>query len=170
MAEEGVVLNQISTGNRSRATGSPALHCTARTPDYYAGLLLEQAGLGTLENIRNAFLGDPGREVVVYERSLGRGFDFADRTARLETEREGNWFLFERLPTEGGDALRAKVFGSFEGAAAEFAIKLKMHQSGTVTFSDVPSAPGVSQLSFVGDGRSMVLAPAGVALTAAAAI
>ena len=158
------------TGRKTTETADQGLHFNARTPDYYAGLLLEQAGLRSLESIRKVFLGDPGREVVISERALGRGFDFGDRTTRLETERPGNWFLFERLPTEGGDALRAKVFGSFEGAAAEFAIKLKMHVSGKMTISDVSSAPGTSQLAFVGEGRSMVLALAEVALTAATAI
>lgn len=162
--------SRITTGNGSKVEVSQTLQCNVRTPHHYAGLLLEQAGLKSLERIRKAFLGDPGREVVVTERRLGRGFDFADRADRVESERPGNWFLFERLPTDGGDALRGKVFRSFEGAAAEFSVKLKMHDSGKVTIGDVSSAPGVTQLAFVSEGRSMVLAPAEVALAAAASI
>lgn len=162
--------SRIFTPTNTQASSGQSLHFNARTPDYYAGLLLEQAGLNSLGSVRRAFIGDPGREVVVSERVLGRGFEFVNRAARLETERPGNWFLFERLPSEEGDALRAKVFGSFEGAAAEFALKLKMHVSGKMVISDVPSSPGTSQLAFVGEGRSMVLAPAEVALTAAASI
>ena len=162
--------SHIFTASTPTANKGQALQFNARTPDYYAGLLLEQAGLSSLESVRRAFLGDPGRDVEVFERALGRGFDFAHRAARLEIERPGNWFLFERLPTEGGDALRAKVFVSFEGAAAEFALKLKMHISGKMVVSDVQSAPGTSQLAFIGEGRSMVLAPAEVALMAAASI
>jgi hypothetical protein len=79
------------------------------------------------------------------------------------------WFLFERMPGDGQDYLRARVFNSFEGAAAEFAVKLRLHPEGDVKITESLSSPGAWQLSFSGEGRQMVMAPMDAGLEAASA-
>lgn len=122
-------------------------------------MLLEQAGITNLETLNTVFIGDPGFDVGVRERSFGRGLEFEDRDVKNKVGDRGTWFLFERMPGDGGDNLRARVFRSFEGAAAEFAVKLRLHPKGDVKITESLSNPGTWQLSFSGEGRQMVMAP-----------
>ncbi len=131
-------------------------------------MILQQAGITNLETLNTVFIGDPGFDVGVRERSFGRGLEFE----KTDTPNGGvgkGWFLFERMPGDGQDYLRARVFNSFEGAAAEFAVKLRLHPEGDVKITESLSSPGAWQLSFSGEGRQMVMAPMDAGLEAASA-
>jgi hypothetical protein len=95
----------------------------------------------------------------VRERSFGRGLEFEGGSEKATAGEKGAWFLFERMPGDGQDYLRARIFRSFEGAAAEFAVKLRLHPKGDVKMTESLSSPGTWQLSFSGEGRQMVMAP-----------
>ncbi len=152
------LLTAFSKGLASRQSLGE-LAFAERSPKEYAMMLLEQAGISNLESLNSVFIGDPGFDVGVRERSFGRGFEFDATGAGGEGADKVSWFLFERLPGDGGDYLRARVFRSFEGAAAEFAVKLRLHPKGDVKMTESLSSPGTWQLSFSGDGRQMVMAP-----------
>ena len=137
---------------------SEELTFAERPPKEYAMMLLQQAGITNLETLNNVFIGDPGFDVGVRERAFGRGIEFERTGSGGESQKKG-WFLFERMPGDGHDYLRARVFNSFEGAAAEFAVKLRLHPDGDVKITESLSSPGAWQLSFSGDGRQMVMAP-----------
>jgi len=122
-------------------------------------MLLEQAGITNLESLNTVFIGDPGFDVGVRERAFGRGIEFEQKGAATSASPKGSWFLFERMPGDGSDYLRARVFNSFEGAAAEFAVKLRLHPEGDVKITESLSSPGAWQLSFSGADRQMVMAP-----------
>ena len=121
-------------------------------------MLLEQAGITNLETLNTVFISDPGFDVAVRERSFGRGLEFDDKDSKGKVGEKGTWFLFERMPGDGADYLRARIFRSFEGAAAEFAVKLRLHPKGDVKITESLSSPGAWQLSFSGEGRQMVMA------------
>jgi hypothetical protein len=138
---------------------SGELQFSPRCPKDYAMMLLEQAGITNLESLNSVFLGDPGSELGVRERAFGRGIEFEAHKPESPFKGKGGWFLFERMPGDGSDYLRARVFNSFEGAAAEFAVKLRLHPEGDVKITESLSTPGAWQLSFSGAGRQMVMAP-----------
>ncbi|MEY4668775.1 MAG: hypothetical protein RL518_1474 [Pseudomonadota bacterium] len=138
---------------------SGELNLSQGSPKDYAMMLLEQAGITNLESLNSVFLGDPGFEVGVRERAFGRGLEFEDVGVSASGRQRGTWFLFERMPGDGADYLRARVFNTFEGAAAEFAVKLRLHPDGDVKITESLSSPGAWQLSFSGEGRQMVMAP-----------
>ena len=161
-------------GQFLRESGTPpsatteGLSFTQRSPKEYATMLLEQAGITNLETLNRAFIGDPGCEVGVRFRTFGRGIEFDDATVTARAVENNSWFLFERMPGEKGeDYLRARVFNSFVGAAAEFAVKLRLHPTGDVKITESLSSPGAWQLSFNGNGRQMVMAPMEIGLAAA---
>ena len=132
-------------------------------------MLLEQAGITNLETLNSAFIGDPGFDVGVRQRGFGRGLEFEDKGVTDQAIEKRSWFLFERMPGEAGqDYLRARIFNSFRGAAAEFAVKLRLHPCGDVRITESIASPGTWQLSFYGEGRQMVMAPMEVGLAAAA--
>lgn len=122
-------------------------------------MLLQQAGITDLESLNAVFIRDPGFDVGVRERAFGRGIEFEDGSTHTAARPKGSWFLFERMAGDGADYLRARVFNSFEGAAAEFAVKLRLHPEGDVKITESLSSPGAWQLSFSGAGRHMVMAP-----------
>jgi hypothetical protein len=159
----------FSTLAKGGPTSSDELKFSQRSPKEYAMMLLEQAGITNLESLNTVFIGDPGFDVAVRERSFGRGIEFADKGTSTSGSSKGGWFLFERMPGDGADYLRARVFNSFEGAAAEFAVKLRLHPDGDVKITESLSSPGAWQLSFSGAGRQMVMAPFDGGLDAAAA-
>jgi hypothetical protein len=150
------IFNTIAKGITSKP--SEELRFAERSPKEYAMMLLQQAGITNLEALNSVFIGDPGFDVGVRERAFGRGVEFEASSTTNTAERKG-WFLFERMPGDGQDYLRARVFNSFEGAAAEFAVKLRLHPDGDVKITESLSSPGAWQLSFSGQGRQMVMAP-----------
>ena len=149
----------FSTLGRGVSKISDELKLSQGCPKDYAMMLLEQAGITTLESLNSVFLGDPGCDVSVRVRAFGRGIEFDEKTLSASDRQKGAWLLFERMPGEGTDYLRARIFTSFEGAAAEFAIKLQLHPQGDVKVTESLSTPGAWQLSFSGAGRQMVMAP-----------
>jgi hypothetical protein len=163
-------MSTIFTTIAKGVTSKPSEELTfaERSPKEYAMMLLQQAGITNLETLNSVFIGDPGFDVRVRERSFGRGVEFENAGGAGAGEPKG-WFLFERMPGEGHDYLRARVFNSFEGAAAEFAVKLRLHPEGDVKITESLSSPGAWQLSFSGHGRQMVMAPMDVGLEAASA-
>ena len=160
------IFDTIAKGITSKPSGE--LKFAERSPKEYALMLMQQAGITNLETLNTIFMGDPGFDVAVRERAFGRGVEFQDAGAGGAGERKG-WFLFERMPGDGQDYLRARVFKSVEGAAAEFAVKLRLHPDGDVKITESLSSPGAWQLSFSGEGRQMVMAPMDVGLDAASA-
>jgi hypothetical protein len=159
----------FSTLAKGGSRSSDDLVFSHRSPKEYAMMLLEQAGITNLESLNTVFIGDPGFDVGVRERSFGRGIEFEEKGGQSTSRPSGSWFLFERLPGDGSDYLRARVFNSFEGAAAEFAVKLRLHPEGDVKITESLSTPGAWQLSFSGGGRQMVMAPFEAGLAAATA-
>jgi hypothetical protein len=160
------IFTTIAKGISSKP--SEELKFAERSPKEYAMMLLQQAGITNLETLNSVFIGDPGFDVGVRERAFGRGIEFEDTSGGVKVERKG-WFLFERMPGDGHDYLRARVFNSFEGAAAEFAVKLRLHPQGDVKMTESLSSPGAWQLSFSGQGRQMVMAAIDAGLEAASA-
>lgn len=152
------LLNAFSKGLTARHNLGE-LAFAERSPKEYAMMLLEQAGITNLEALNSVFIGDPGLDVGVRERAFGRGIELEGYGGSGKGEKKGAWFLFERMPGDGQDYLRARVFRSFEGAAAEFAVKLRLHPKGDVKMTESLSSPGMWQLSFSGEGRQMVMAP-----------
>ena len=159
----------FSTLAKGGPKSSDELKFSQRSPKEYAMMLLEQAGITNLESLTTVFIGDPGFDVTVRERAFGRGIEFDDKGTSTAPTSKGTWFLFERMPGDGTDYLRARVFNSFEGAAAEFAVKLRLHPEGDVKITESLSSPGAWQLSFSGAGRQMVMAPFEAGLDPAAA-
>jgi hypothetical protein len=159
----------FSTLAKGGPKSSDELKFSQRSPKEYAMMLLEQAGITNLESLNTVFIGDPGFDVTVRERAFGRGIEFDDKGTSTAPTSKGSWFLFERMPGDGTDYLRARVFNSFEGAAAEFAVKLRLHPEGDVKITESLSSPGAWQLSFSGAGRQMVMAPFEAGLDPAAA-
>jgi hypothetical protein len=149
----------FATLAKGGSRASDELKFSQRCPKDYAMMLLEQAGITNLESLNSVFIGDPGFDVGVRERAFGRGIELEDEAVPSGGRSKGSWFLFERMPGDGGDYLRARVFNSFEGAAAEFAVKLRLHPEGDVKITESLSSPGAWQLSFSGAGRQMVMAP-----------
>jgi len=149
----------FSTLAKGGPKSSDELKFSQRSPKEYAMMLLEQAGITNLESLNTVFIGDPGFDVGVRERAFGRGIEFEEKGGASSARPKGSWFLFERMPGDGSDYLRARVFKSFEGAAAEFAVKLRLHPEGDVKITESLSSPGAWQLSFSGEGRQMVMAP-----------
>ena len=137
----------------------PVLEFSKRSLDDYSAMLLEAAGISDLRALNLAFTRDPGLDVEVVERRFGRGVDFKDPSFMTDARYQSGWMVFERTPVAEGEGMRARLFNSFEGAAAEFSIKLKLQQEGDVALSEVTSRPGAVQLSFTGNGRAMVMAP-----------
>lgn len=156
----------FSTIAKGLAKSSEELTFSKRSPQDYSMMLLEQAGISDLTDLNHTFIGDPGFDVRVRERTFGMGLEFEGQETHSE---KSGWLLFERMPGEGGEFLRARVFNSFAGAAAEFAVKLRLHPQGDVKVVETPSRPGAWQLSFSGAGRQMVMSPFEVGLEAASA-
>jgi hypothetical protein len=135
------------------------LEFSKRSLDDYSSMLLETAGITDLKGLNLVFTRDPGLEVEVVERRFGRGVDFKDPSFMTDERYKGGWMLFERTPLAEGEGVRARLFNSFEGAAAEFSIKLRLQREGDVALCEVASRPGAVQLSFQGGGRTMIMAP-----------
>ncbi len=159
----------FSTLAKGGSKSSDELKFSQRSPKEYAMMLLEQAGIANLESLNTVFIGDPGFDVGVRERAFGRGIEFENRGDGTPGGSKGSWFLFERMPGDGVDYLRARVFNSFEGAAAEFAVRLRLHPDGDVKITESLASPGAWQLSFSGPGRQMVMAPFDAGLDGASA-
>lgn len=118
------------------------------SPAEYGRNLLEQAGLTSLEAVKNAFVADPGTTVTVTEGADGLS---------INDDRPG-WIVVDSC---AGDH-RGSHFQTFAGAVAQMWSVLAVHNAGTVTFSE--SSPRESRtIAFQGMGplgmKSVVMAP-----------
>ena len=71
-------MSTIFTTIAKGVTSKPSEELTfaERSPKEYAMMLLQQAGITNLETLNSVFIGDPGFDVRVRERSFGRGVEF----------------------------------------------------------------------------------------------
>jgi hypothetical protein len=134
-----------------------------QTPREFASIILKQARITNLVQLNKVFAGDPGKPADVELRKDRNGYEFIDKQlARCAQVRNG-WFILERPPGSIQDeAPRMRVFNTFEGAAAEFAVKLKLHEEGSLTVGKVPTlTPGeeATRFTFETPSRTMVMAP-----------
>ena len=163
----------VFRGSDKSASLSPELSPFARPSlSQYATLVCQQAGLFDLSEVYRAFRGDPGQDIAVRARSHGSGYEFEREPSRDDTLR-GGWVVFEKLP---GDALRARVFRTLEGASAEFSAKLSLQASGDVTMREFETKPDSHRgrflhVAFEGQGAAgeccMLMAPIATALDTA---
>jgi hypothetical protein len=103
-------------------------------------LLLEVAGLTTLEDTKNAFVGDPGTTVTVMPSTQQRGFV-------IDGANDG-WLVVDSC---GGDH-RGTVHTTFAGAAAQVWALVSMQDAGTVTMAE-PNSKESPVFSFEGMGK-----------------
>lgn len=158
--------------DRSNTADSELSRFARPSLSQYATLICEQAGLRDLSQVYRAFCGDPGQEFGVRMRTHGSGYEF-ERGSDLDDTLRAGWVVFEKLP---GDALRARVFKTVEGASAEFSAKLSLQTSGAVTMREFEAKPDSHrgrflQVAFEGTGVagecSMLMAPISTALDTA---
>jgi hypothetical protein len=133
-------------------------------------MLLEQAGIRDLRGLKNVLLGDAGCEVEVTSKRLGFGLEFKEVSSDPLKPRGAGWLVCEKLPSDHGPVFRARVFRTFEGAAAEFSIRLKLREAGDVSLRELSPTPGAIQLTFRGGGGAMVMAPMEAAVDAGMAL
>ena len=129
------------------------------SPQGYAEFILRHIGVCNLNGLAKVFLGDVGTELVVRERRFRRGVQFRESSVPLDQFARVGWVLFERLPGAEGGQVRARAFRTFEGAAAEFSLRLRLHETGEVSVGKLSHSRGGMRLSFKGAGRVMVIAP-----------
>ena len=159
-----------STRNLFAKQQASALEFSPKSPEMYSEMLLEQAGIKDIRGLKNVLLGDAGSEVEVTSKRLGLGLEFKEiSTDPLRTAGAG-WLVCEKLASEGGPIFRARVFRTFEGAAAEFSIRLKLRDEGEVSLRELSLTPGSIQLTFRGAGGAMVMVPMEAAVDAGTAL
>ena len=149
---------------------TPALEFTPKSPEMYSEMLLEQAGIKDLRSLKNVLLGDAGSDVEVTTKKMGLGLEFKEVSSDPLRSAGAGWLVCERFASEGGPIFRARVFRTFEGAAAEFSIRLKLRDQGEVSLRELSLTPGAIQLTFRGAGGAMVMAPMEAAVDAGAAL
>ena len=138
------------------------------SPREFAAIILKQARITNLVQLNKVFTGDPGRSVDVRMRKDKTGFEFADQALLRTPQVRAGWFILERPPGWTPDEPpRMRLFNTFEGAAAEFAIKLKLHEQGSLTVAKVPSSlnPDATRFTFETPSRTMIMAPVSTPLT-----
>lgn len=137
-------------------------------PREFASIILKQACITSLSELHKVLAGDAGTPVEMRRRGDGSGFEFVDKeVARHQRVRNG-WYILERPPgSPPGDPPRMRVFNTFEGAAAEFVVKLKIHDEGSLTVVDVAMGGGreASRFVFEAPSRTMIMAPVATPLT-----
>lgn len=102
-------------------------------------VLLAAAGLNTLEDTKNAFVGDPGTAVSVTPTAHPKGFE-------IDGSHKG-WLVVDG---RGGD-FRGTVHQSFAGAAAQVWAIVSTQDAGTVTMAD-PTTKNTPVFAFDGVG------------------
>jgi hypothetical protein len=151
---------QLTTSRPLLATGGGSeLEFSKRSPDAYAEMLREQAGLTGLAQLNRVFTGDQGSEVEVRPRRLGFGLEFKEVVTDPLRPAGTGWLVVEQLSADGAPMFRARVFRTFEGAAAEFSTRLKLREGGDVSLRELSVTPGAMQLTYRGGGGAMVMAP-----------
>lgn len=133
-----------------------------QTPREFASIILRQARITSLHQLNRVFTGDPGTPVDMERRKDKMGFEFVDKELAATPGIRNGWYIMERPPGSAPDeAPRMRVFRTFEGAAAEFAIKLKIHDQGSLTVGKVQtsSSAEVMRYTFETANRTMVMAP-----------
>jgi hypothetical protein len=139
----------------------------------YSTSILEKVGLTNLSQLSYIFLGDPGRDVPVWQRSLGGGYEFAKHDTLQDESLRGAWLVFEK---HSDDTIRARAFRTLEGASAEFSTRLALHETGDVSMRELSTQPDqhrgrTLQITFegtdAGGASAMVLAPISVAIDTA---
>jgi hypothetical protein len=136
-----------------------SLEFSRRSPDVYAEMLQAQAGMSELKDLQRVFLGDRGAEVEVRERRLGFGLEFTEVSPDPLRAAGTGWIVVEQLSSDGNRTFRARVFRTFEGAAAEFSTRLKLREDGEVSLRELSVTPGAMQLTYRGTSGAMVMAP-----------
>jgi hypothetical protein len=154
------------------ATGYEVLLPVKRSPSQYADAFLEQTGLGTLASLYKTLMRDQGTPVQVIEKKLGTGLDWRDRTVSRDDQLRNGWLVLERFPGAEGDTFRARVFNGMAGATAEFCLRLKTHESGSVAFHEIRGPQQAAsdahfQLEFTSPRCQMVMAHVSVGMQAA---
>jgi hypothetical protein len=139
--------------------GKSLLEFSRRSPEVYAEMLRAQAGMSEFKDLKRVFLGDSGAEVEVRERRLGFGLEFTEVSPDPLRPAGTGWLVVEQLPSDGNRTFRARVFRTFEGAAAEFSTRLQLRENGEVSLRELSTTPGTMQLTYRGDGGAMVMAP-----------
>lgn len=129
------------------------------SPQGYAEMILRHIGITNLENLSKVFLGDSGAELEVRERRFRRGVQFRGTAAPLDPFARVGWVLFERLLGVDGAQVKARAYRTFEGAAAEFSVRLKLHELGEVSIGRLSHWGGGMRLSFACASQIMVLSP-----------
>jgi|GEM_PF-6312155 len=148
---KAIISNGLAGAHTAEDSGLASLQIgqlAGISPTQYGRKLLEQAGLTSLEAVKNAFVADPGTAVKVTEGADGLSID---------DDRPG-WIVVDSC---AGDH-RGSHFQTFAGAVAQMWSVLAIHNAGTVTFSE--SSPGESRtIAFQGMGplgmKSVVMAP-----------
>ena len=148
---KAIISSKLAEGDSTQDAGLAFLQVgqlAGMSPTQYGRNLLEQAGLKSLEAVKNAFVRDSGTTVTVTDGAGGLS---------VSTDRPG-WVVIDSC---AGDH-RASHFQTFAGAAAQVWSVLALHDAGTVTFSE--SSPNESRtITFQGMGplgmKSVVMAP-----------
>ena len=125
-------VSSVAFGERSGAQVS--IPSATSSPTQYSTRLLESAGITDLIGLNRVFLSDPGSELSVRKGGKGDGllFGVLDRATIIR----GSWLLVEAQTYPGEEqALRARVFKTFQGAVAEFAVRLRLYPEGEVSVS-----------------------------------
>jgi hypothetical protein len=108
----------------------------------------------------------------VIRKRLGEGICWLHSADGQGPSGENSWLVLERLIEGESSILRARLFGSLEGATAEFCLRLKTHDSGCVAFHEVRgdelrASNSYFQLEFNSPTRQMLLSHRSVAMMAA---
>ena len=139
-----------------------------KTPREFASLILKQARITNLSELNRVFNGDPGTPAEMQRRKDGSSFEFCDKELARDPMVRSGWYILERPPgTCSSEPPRMRLFRTFEGAAAEFAVKLKIHDEGSLTVAKVPTGPSTETMRFTFEtgNRTMIMAPVSTPLT-----
>ena len=151
--------NTKKTSNTGALTG---FTFSTQTPKEFSAIVLKQARITNLNMLNKVFAGDPGTPVEMVRRKDGFGFEFVDKTLTMGYNIKHGWFILERPPASTAEEPpRMRIFNTFEGAAAEFAIKIRLHEQGSLMVGKVALSTTVDSMCFTfgTPTRTMVMAP-----------
>jgi hypothetical protein len=120
-------MKHIDSSSLALGAGTTSLQLGAfaeLSPAAYGKAMLEQAGLSTLEAIKDTFVSDPGASVVVDTVDGGTGFTVSGGAQ--------GWLVVESC----ADDHRGIVFQTAAGATAQVWSILAMQDAGTVSLSE----------------------------------
>jgi len=149
-------VSSVAFGERS--TTQVSLPSRAAPPTQYSTRLLESAGITDLIELNRVFLSDPGRELSVRRGENGSGLHFGvlDRATIIR----GSWLMVEAQSFPGEEqSLRARVFKTFQGAVAEFAVRLRLYPEGEVSLSPDFGPVGGEGVTLCSRGITLSIAP-----------